>query len=153
MNSSDRLRSSASLTAPSASGTWRLRNLCLGEAGAAPIHDQRDEEQPEPGDGAGQRQGEGAHQHLAGELAAEQRSEACDHRRPSTGDVGQPTCGVSSGEPGRLRTMLRLALAASGGLLLSAAPALAFTTPFTFHCTGNACRAVASATRATAARC
>ena len=39
--------------------------------------------------------------------------------------------------------MLRLALAASSGLLLTAEPAFAFTTPFTFHCTGNACRAVA----------
>ena len=41
--------------------------------------------------------------------------------------------------------MLRLALAASCGLLLAGglvAPAAAFTTPFQFHCTGNACRAV-----------
>ena len=42
--------------------------------------------------------------------------------------------------------MLRLALAACGGLALAgplAAPVFAFTTPFTFHCSGNACRAVA----------
>lgn len=42
--------------------------------------------------------------------------------------------------------MLRLAFAASCGLLLVGslvAPASAFTTPFTFHCTGNACHAVA----------
>ena len=42
--------------------------------------------------------------------------------------------------------MLRLVLAASGGIAFAASlimPAFAFTTPFTFHCSGNACRAVA----------
>ncbi len=42
--------------------------------------------------------------------------------------------------------MLRLVLAASCGFLAIGAlvaPARAFTTPFTFHCTGDACRAVA----------
>ena len=41
--------------------------------------------------------------------------------------------------------MLRLALAITGGFAVAGslvAPAAAFTTPFTFHCSGDACRAV-----------